>query len=87
MRRSGPAVEQLIGALIPRPLPRPKPDADTAADPPTAPGTDRSRQDRADWPAAIIAVVALVLLLKWKIKEPILVGLSAAAGLALHWPW
>ena len=46
-----------------------------------------SRQTIIDWPAAIIAVVALGLLLKWKIKEPILVGLGAAAGLVLHWPW
>jgi chromate transporter len=46
-----------------------------------------SRQTIADWPAAVIAVVALGLLLKWKVKEPILVGLGAAAGLALHWPW
>jgi chromate transporter len=46
-----------------------------------------SRQTVTDWPAAVIAVVALGLLLKWKIKEPILVGLGAAAGLALHWPW
>jgi chromate transporter len=46
-----------------------------------------SRQTITDWPAAGIAVVALGLLLKWKIKEPILVGLGAAAGLALHWPW
>ncbi|GAA2577605.1 chromate transporter [Dactylosporangium fulvum] len=46
-----------------------------------------SRQTITDWSAAAIAVVTLGLLLKWKIKEPILVGLSAAAGLALHWPW
>ncbi|MEV6925626.1 chromate efflux transporter [Dactylosporangium sp. NPDC051485] len=46
-----------------------------------------SRQTITDWPAVSIAVVSLGLLLTWKIKEPILVGLSAAAGLALHWPW
>ena len=46
-----------------------------------------SRQTLTDWPAAAIAVVALALLLKWKLKEPLLVGLGAAAGLALHWPW
>jgi chromate transporter len=46
-----------------------------------------SRQTITDWPAAAIAVVALALLLTWKVKEPILVGLGAAAGLALHWPW
>ncbi|MEV0134172.1 chromate efflux transporter [Dactylosporangium sp. NPDC050688] len=46
-----------------------------------------SRQTITDWPSVTIAMVALGLLLKWKVKEPILVGLSAAAGLALHWPW
>jgi chromate transporter len=46
-----------------------------------------SRQIITDWSAAIIAVVALGLLLRWKVKEPILVGFAAAAGLALHWPW
>ncbi|MGI5240457.1 chromate efflux transporter [Dactylosporangium sp. CA-139066] len=46
-----------------------------------------SRQTITDWPSAAIAVIALGLLLKWKVKEPILVGLGAAAGLALHWPW
>ncbi|MER7003800.1 chromate efflux transporter [Dactylosporangium sp. NPDC000555] len=46
-----------------------------------------SQQTITDWPAAAIAVVTLGLLLTWKIKEPILVGLSAVAGLALHWPW
>jgi chromate transporter len=46
-----------------------------------------SRQTITDWPAAAIAVAALGLLLKWKIKEPILVALGAAAGIALHWPW
>jgi chromate transporter len=46
-----------------------------------------SRQTITDWPAVGIAVVALGLLLRWKVKEPVLVGLGAAAGLALHWPW
>jgi chromate transporter len=46
-----------------------------------------SRQTIHDWPTALIAVAALGLLLKWKVKEPILVGLGAAAGTALHWPW
>jgi chromate transporter len=46
-----------------------------------------SRQTITDWPAAVIAVVSLGLLLRWKIKEPILVGLGAAAGIGLHWPW
>jgi chromate transporter len=46
-----------------------------------------SRGTITDWSAAVIAVVALGLLLKWKVKEPILVGLGAAVGIALHWPW
>jgi chromate transport protein ChrA len=46
-----------------------------------------SRQTIHDWPTVLIAVAALGLLLKWKVKEPILVGLGAAAGLLLHWPW
>jgi chromate transporter len=46
-----------------------------------------SRQTIHDWVGVAIAVAALALLLKTKIKEPILVGLAAAAGIALHWPW
>jgi chromate transporter len=46
-----------------------------------------SRQTAHDWPAVGITVLALGLLLRWKVKEPVLVGLGAAAGLALHWPW
>ena len=46
-----------------------------------------SRQTITDWPAAAITVVTLGLLLKWRIKEPVLVGLAAAAGVTLHWPW
>jgi chromate transporter len=46
-----------------------------------------SRQTVTDWSGAVIAVVALGLLLKWKVKEPVLVGLGAVAGVALHWPW
>jgi chromate transporter len=46
-----------------------------------------SRQIITSWPAALIAVATLAVLLRWKVKEPILVGLGAAAGIALHWPW
>jgi chromate transporter len=46
-----------------------------------------SRQTITGWAGAGIAAAALVLLLTWKVKEPILVGLGAAAGIALHWPW
>ena len=46
-----------------------------------------SRQTIHTWAAAGIAAVSLGLLLKWKVKEPYLVGAGAAAGLLLHWPW
>jgi hypothetical protein len=35
----------------------------------------------------MIAATTLILILRWKVKEPILVGLAAAAGIALHWPF
>jgi chromate transporter len=44
-----------------------------------------SRQTIHDWVGVAIAITALGLLLRWKVKEPILVGLAAAAGLLLHW--
>jgi hypothetical protein len=55
MRRSGPAVEQLIGALIPQPLPRPSPEPPPlpTLPPPRAPSgadsveLDVARLDRA----------------------------------------
>jgi chromate transporter len=43
-----------------------------------------SRQTITDWPTAAIALIALGLLLRFKVKEPVLVGLGAAAGIALH---
>jgi chromate transporter len=46
-----------------------------------------SRQTIHQWIGVVIAVVALAVLLKWKVKEPYLVAAGAAAGLALHWPW
>jgi chromate transporter len=46
-----------------------------------------TRQTVTGWPAALIALVTLAVLLRWKVREPILVGLGAAAGIALHWPW
>jgi chromate transporter len=46
-----------------------------------------SRQTIHDWAGVAIAATALGLLLRWKVKEPILVGLAAAAGVLLHWPW
>jgi chromate transporter len=46
-----------------------------------------SRQTVTDLPAVVIAVASLVLLLKARVKEPVLVGLGAVAGLLLHWPF
>ncbi len=46
-----------------------------------------SRQTITGWAEAGIGIVALALLLKWKVKEPYLVAGGAAAGLLLHWPW
>jgi chromate transporter len=43
-----------------------------------------ARQAITDWKTALIGTSALVLLLKWKIKEPYLVALGAAAGIILH---
>jgi chromate transporter len=43
-----------------------------------------ARQAITDWKTALIGASALILLLKWKIKEPYLVALGAAAGIILH---
>jgi chromate transporter len=43
-----------------------------------------SRGAIVDWPTAVIAVAALAFVLSFKNREPILVGLAAIAGLALH---
>ena len=37
-----------------------------------------------DWTTAAIAIVALVLLWRWKVREPYMVLLGALAGVALH---
>jgi hypothetical protein len=47
----------------------------------------RSCASAHDWAAVMIAATTLILILRWKVKEPILVGLAAAAGIALHWPF
>lgn len=46
-----------------------------------------SRQTITNWPAAIIALVTLLVLLRFKIKEPYVVAAGALSGLILHWPW
>jgi len=43
-----------------------------------------ARQAIPDWKTAIIGTAALILLLKWKIKEPYLVAIGAVAGVLLH---
>ena len=43
-----------------------------------------ARQAITDWKTALIGASALILLLRWKIKEPYLVALGAAAGIILH---
>jgi len=43
-----------------------------------------ARQAIPDWKTAIIGTAALILLLKWKIKEPYLVAIGAIAGVLLH---
>jgi chromate transporter len=44
-----------------------------------------ARQAIPDWKTVLLAAAALALSLKWKVKEPYLVGLGAAAGILLHW--
>ena len=46
-----------------------------------------SRQIIVDWIGVCIALAALAVLLKWKVKEPIVVGCAALIGLLTHWPW
>jgi chromate transporter len=46
-----------------------------------------SRQTITSWPTLALAVVTLVVLLRWKIKEPYVVAVGAIAGLAMHWPF
>jgi chromate transporter len=44
-----------------------------------------ARQAIPDWKTVLLAAAALALSLKWKVKEPYLVGLGAVAGILLHW--
>jgi chromate transporter len=46
-----------------------------------------SRQTITDWPGVLTAATTLGLILKWKVKEPVMVGLAGVAGIALHWPF
>jgi chromate transporter len=44
-----------------------------------------ARRSLYDGPTVVIALLSLGLLIKWKIPEPIIITLAAAAGLALRW--
>ncbi len=43
-----------------------------------------ARRSVYDLPTALICIVSLAVLFRWKVPEPILIGCSAVAGLALH---
>ena len=43
-----------------------------------------ARRSIYDWPTAVIAVVTLGVLFKWKVPEPVLIAMAAVAGLILH---
>jgi chromate transporter len=45
-----------------------------------------TRQAVTDIPTAVIALVTLGLLLRFKIGEPWIVAAAGAVGLLLHWP-
>jgi len=43
-----------------------------------------TRQAVTDWPTAAIALVTLVLLWRFKVPEPAIVGVAAAVGMLIH---
>jgi len=43
-----------------------------------------ARRSVYDLPTALICIVSLAVLFRWKVPEPILIACSAVAGLALH---
>ncbi|MGA8765037.1 MAG: chromate transporter [Candidatus Sulfotelmatobacter sp.] len=43
-----------------------------------------ARRSIYDWPTALIAVMTLAVLLKWKVPEPLLIALTAVAGVLLR---
>jgi chromate transporter len=43
-----------------------------------------ARRSIYDWPTALIALVSLAVLFKWKVPEPLLIALAAVAGLILR---
>ena len=43
-----------------------------------------ARRSIYDWPTATIAILSLAVLLKWKVPEPLVIGMAAVAGLILR---
>jgi chromate transporter len=43
-----------------------------------------ARRSIYDWPTAVIALVTLAVLFKWKVSEPLIIALAAVAGLILR---
>ena len=43
-----------------------------------------ARRSIYDWPTALIAVITLAILFRWKVPEPLLIAVAAVAGLLLH---
>jgi chromate transporter len=43
-----------------------------------------ARRSIYDWPTALIAIVTLAVLFKWKVPEPLLIAIAAAVGLILR---
>lgn len=43
-----------------------------------------ARRSIYDWPTAVIAIISLAVLLKWKVPEPLVIGVAAVAGMVLR---
>jgi len=43
-----------------------------------------ARRSIYDWPTAAIAILSLAVLFKWKVPEPLVIGVAAVAGLILR---
>ncbi len=43
-----------------------------------------ARRSIYDWPTAVIGIVSLAILFRWKVPEPLLIAVAAAIGLVLH---
>jgi chromate transporter len=43
-----------------------------------------ARRSIYDWPTALIALMTLAVLFKWKVPEPLLIGIAAVVGLILR---